>query len=227
MGSTSNGTVKTGGGKCADHPETKSLCNQRVGLAYSKSTSGPWTRLDVPIIDVGPPGAWDDQFTCNPTPHVLKNGSVLLLYKARSKENFGKMSTGVAFADNWRGPYRRLSSAPIDVSGGCEDAGIYRSPGSGIFHIVLHCGCDYQALWSLDGMNWKRTTKPQPWCNVTWSDGSTGVLSTRQRPKWLVAANGSVTHLLTGAGGSGIHNKQTFTLVQKLVASKSSSSWVV
>ena len=25
-----------------------------------------------------------------------------------------KMSTGVAFADHWAGPYRRLGSAPID-----------------------------------------------------------------------------------------------------------------
>ena len=163
-----------------------------------------------------PPGAWDDQFTCNPTPHVFKNGSVLLVYKGRSKENFGTMSTGVAYAEHWRGPYTRVSSSPIDVSGGCEDAGIYEST-SGVFHIVLHCGCNYQALWSLDGLDWKRTTKTQPWCNVTFSDGSNTTLSTRQRPKWLVDANGTVTHLLTGSGGPSIHNGQTFTMAQQLL----------
>jgi hypothetical protein len=40
MGSTDNGTVHTGGGKCADDPATQPLCNQRVGLAYAKSPHG-------------------------------------------------------------------------------------------------------------------------------------------------------------------------------------------
>ena len=102
------------------------------------------------------------------------------------------------------------------MSGGCEDAGIYQSKQSGVFHIILHCGCNYQALWSKDGIHWKRTTEPFPWCEVTLSDGSNLTLSTRQRPKWLVDSTGSVTHLLTGAGGSGIHGGQTFTLVQEL-----------
>lgn len=218
MGSTDNGTAPTGGGQCADDPEHKSLCNQRVGMAYSATPSGPWTRLDAPIVDAGPAGAWDDQFTCNPTPHVFANGSVLLLYKGRSKEDFGTMSTGVAFAEHWKGPYRRVGTQPIDVSGGCEDAGIYRSKGSGIFHIILHCGCSYQAMWSADGSDWKRTTAPQPFCSVTLSNGAPLTLHTRQRPKWLLnATSGEVTHLLTGAGGPGIHGDKTFTLVQELL----------
>ena len=89
---------------------------------------------------------------------------------------------------------------------------------SGIFHIILHCGCSYQALWSADGSDWKRTTAPQPFCNVTLSNGTSLTLNTRQRPKWLVnATSGEVTHLLTGAGGGGIHGDKTFTLVQALL----------
>ena len=101
MGSTQNGTVTMGGGRCSDHPEHQSLCNQRVGLATATNPGGPWKRLDKPILDVGKPGSWDDQFTTNPTPLALKNGSVLLLYKARSRADFNKMSTGVAFAQHW------------------------------------------------------------------------------------------------------------------------------
>jgi len=126
------------------------------------------------------------------------------------------MSTGVAFAEHWSGPYTRQTHA-MDVSGGCEDAAIYQSSGSGIYHLIFHCGCDYQTLWSTDGYNWKRTTKPQPFCNVTFSDGSSLPLSTRQRPKWVVAKNGSLTHLFTGAAGAGIHMGQTFTLAQQLL----------
>jgi hypothetical protein len=220
MGSTDNGTVPTGGGKCAVNPEKQSLCNQRIGLATASSPAGPWTRSPSPIVDVGPPGAWDDQFTCNPTPLLLKNGSALLLYKARSKEDFGKMSTGVAFAQHWAGPYTKIGNGSIaGIPGGCEDAGIYQSPETGVFRIVLHCGCAFLSLWSRDGVDWIVTpsAKAIPWCNVTWSDGTEGVLNTRQRPKWLRAKNGSVVALLTGAASPTMHNGDTFTMVQEVL----------
>ena len=134
MGSTNNSTKTKGGGRCASHPESQSLCNQRVGLATSTSPYGPWTRRDAPIIDTGPEGEWDDQFTTNPTPHVFPNGSVLLIYKARSMADFNDMRTGVAYAEHWAGPYKRiLSASPIDISGSCEDAGIYQSKDMGVF----------------------------------------------------------------------------------------------
>ena len=31
--------------------------------------------------------------------------------------------------------------------------GIYQSKESGIFHIILHCGCNYQSLWSKAGLH--------------------------------------------------------------------------
>ena len=212
-----------GENKCADNPGSKTLCMQRIGLAWSASPNGPWTRSKQPIVPPGAPGAWDDLFTCNPTPHVFPNGSVLLLYKVRSNENFGTMSTGVAYADHWSGPYKKIGDKPIDVSGGCEDAGIYQANPvldgkPSIFHIIFHCGCNYQAAWSVDGINWERTTPSVPFCNVTFSDGSSAQLSTRQRPKWLVdPRTGNPTHLITGSGGPNIHGKQTFTMVQELL----------
>jgi hypothetical protein len=168
MGSTNNSSKTKGGGRCASDPGHQSLCNQRVGLATSESPYGPWTRRTMPIIDSGPPGEWDDQFTTNPTPHVFANGSVLLVYKARSMADFNNMRTGVAFAEHWSGPYTRMGSPPhpIDVSGGCEDAGIYYSTDMQVYRMVLHCGCNYQAVWSIDGINWNRTAPSVPWCDV-------------------------------------------------------------
>jgi hypothetical protein len=194
-------------------------CNQRIGLASSPDPAGPWTRAATPIVNVGPAGAWDDLFTCNPTPLLLPNGSALLLYKARSKADPGKMSTGVAFAQHWSGPYVKNPAGAIDgIPGGCEDAGIYQSPETGVFRIVLHCGCAFLSLWSRDGVSWTLTPAAQaiPWCNVTWSDGSAGVLSTRQRPKWVRAKNGTVVALLTGAASNGMHGGDTFTMVQEV-----------
>jgi hypothetical protein len=50
----------------------------------------------------------------------MGNGSVLLVYKARSMADFGVMRTGVAFAEHRSGPYKRMESPshPIDVTGG-------------------------------------------------------------------------------------------------------------
>ena len=39
--------------------------NQRVGMAWSHSPYGPWTRSD-PIVNPGAAGKWDDGFTTNP-----------------------------------------------------------------------------------------------------------------------------------------------------------------
>ena len=63
MGSTDNGTVKTGGGACANEPETKPVCNQRVGLATATDPAGPWTRRDLPLISPGALGSWVRQWS--------------------------------------------------------------------------------------------------------------------------------------------------------------------
>jgi hypothetical protein len=174
--------------------------NQRVGTAWSKSPYGPWTRSDDPIVLPGPKGKWDDAFTTNPAPYIYPNGTVLLVYKARSNENSGGMFEGVATAASWNGTYvKQTPDAPLDLPSECEDAGIYRTL-SGVFRMLTHCGCSGQYMWSPDGFNWTRSTPPQPWCSdVAYTDGTVGQLSTRQRPKWLVdAKTGVATHLFSG-----------------------------
>ena len=119
------------------------------------------------------------------------------------------------------GPYERLGDAPIDgIPGSCEDAGMYQDPHTGIFRIILHCGCAYLSLWSPTGTgNWTASRAGSiDFCQaVPFSDGSSYVLSTRQRPKWLRAKNGSVTHLLTGAATNAMHAGKTFTLAQQVL----------
>jgi len=178
--------------------------NQRVGIAWSQSPYGPWTRSNMPVIPPGPKGAWDDGFTTNPAPFVYPNGSVLVIYKARSMEQPDQMLEGVAIADNFLGPYVKMTpDAPLDLDSNCEDAGIYRT-NDGVFRMLTHCGCSGQYMWSLDGFTWKRTTPSVPFChNVSYTDGSFGDLKTRQRPKWVVGKDGVATHLLTGVNRPG------------------------
>ena len=155
--------------------------NQRVGLATARSPDGPWSRPNVPILEPSSPGHWDDLFTTNPLVHVFNNGSVLLVYKGRSKEYQNAMMTGTAFAQHWSGPYN-WRSGPMDIPTDCEDAGVYLSR-SGVLRELFHCGCDYRVVWSLDGINWNATAPAQ---HVTYQDGSQETLSRRERPQWIV-----------------------------------------
>ena len=221
MGSTqspSAANVSGGVRACALHPrQNVSVCRQRIGLATAQSPAGPWLRKAEPILDVGPAGAWDGLFTTNPTPHAFANGSVLLIYKARSVEDPSKMFTGAAFAEHYLGPYTRLSARPINVSTTCEDAGIYYSSLVKVFRMVLHCGCSYQYLWSLDGVNWERTTPSVPWCNITYADGSTELLQRRERPKWVIdPRTGYPVAMLNGVMPSSSHEGGSFTLATKI-----------
>lgn len=115
--------------------------NKRIGIATSHSLSGPWTRPDHPALDVRP-GCFDDFFTSNPAPCVNKDGSVLLVYKTRTyaeppyadpeMDMFSEMKLGVAFADHWSKPFRRLSDEPIfdTRKGSLEDPFIWRNGSS-------------------------------------------------------------------------------------------------
>eukprot|EP00659_Diplonema_papillatum_P015080 gene15080-23028_t len=175
------------------------VCNQRVGLATSQSPTGPWARRAEPILLPGPAGEWDDLFTTNPTVHVFTNGSVLLVYKARSFASQGAMLTGTAFAEHWSGPYVRSSpSKPINTSLACEDASVYYSEAMHVFRLLLHCNCNYQSLWSLDGVHWNQTTSQVPWCNLTYTDGTTEQVQRRERPQWILDDSGKPVYLMNG-----------------------------
>eukprot|EP01065_Artemidia_motanka_P028168 TRINITY_DN3340_c2_g1_i1.p1 TRINITY_DN3340_c2_g1~~TRINITY_DN3340_c2_g1_i1.p1 ORF type:complete len:457 (+),score=95.51 TRINITY_DN3340_c2_g1_i1:166-1536(+) len=219
MGNSVSGTADEGN-PCSADPSNVPVCTQRVGLATSKSPDGPWTRRDAPIIGPGPAGAWDDQFTTNPTPHVRETGYTLLVYKARSVENFNVMTTGVAYANHWSGPYNR-TGIKLDVPGNCEDAGIYYSQKMQVYRLIFHCGCAYRYAWSKDGMEWTTAPDTVPWCDIQFSDGTNGTVSRRERPKWVVNKDGDLTHLYTAVQPTKptdpVHGTNTFTLATEIL----------
>ena len=88
----------TGGGSNPAGGMAPEARTQRIGLATSKSPEGPWERRDAPILGPGEAGKWDDLFTADMAPWVFANGSVLLVYKARSREGSAGMAHGLAFA---------------------------------------------------------------------------------------------------------------------------------
>jgi hypothetical protein len=70
--------------------------------------------------------------------------------------------------------------------------------------MVLHCGCNSQLMWSLDGVSWEMHGVQQAWCTgFNYSDGTVGKAATRQRPKWILDKHGVATHLTTGVNRPG------------------------
>lgn len=195
---------------------------QRVGLATSKSPSGPFVRRERPILEPGKAGSWDDLFTTNPSPFVFPNGSVLLIFKGRSREDSGAMYTGVARAASWDGPYEAVGTAPIHgVPTDCEDAGVFFSKELGRFFVIFHCGCSYLTAYSDDGLTaWKPWPAGiQPWCDITFSDGSRTVLKRRERPQAVLDGTGRLVGLTNGVEPpSSLHQGRVFTMLSTLTS---------
>jgi len=194
---------------------------QRIGIASAPSPNGPWSREPTPVLEPGAPGAWDDLFVTNPTAHAFANGTVLLLFKGRSSEHPNGMFTGVAVADTWRGPYRKVGAGPIaNVPQNCEDAGVFRGASTGRFFAVFHCGCNFLTVWSEDGLAWERSAPITPWCDVTFDDGSTARLRRRERPQFVLDASGVVVAMTNGVEPpSGLHGGRVFTMLSRVNAS--------
>lgn len=86
--------------------------NQRIGVAVADNPNGPWTRMDKPVLDVSPnEDAYDALMTSNPSVCEMKDGKILMVYKAVGKQF--KLPAGgpvvhmVAIADSPTGPFTK------------------------------------------------------------------------------------------------------------------------
>ena len=218
--STSDSRVSVSGGiSCPNSDPLQNLpvCNQKIGIRYATTPYGPWKSFSSYILGPGPAGEFDDLFVTNPSAFKMKNGTVVLLYKGRSREKSSLMLTGVAVASSWNSTFTRYNPThPISVATTCEDAGVYFSEKMQLFRLVFHCACNYQYAWSTDGLHWQVTTPQKPWCTVAFNNG-TETFSRRERPQWFVdPEKGYPTHLFTGVMPTDSHNKQSWTFVQEL-----------
>jgi hypothetical protein len=193
--------------------------NKRVGLAVADHPAGPWQRADEPLLRPRP-GHFDDFLTSNPAAVVRADGSVYLMYKTRQYQGpergyaHGRMTLGAAVAAHYRGPYRRVSDAPLfsaDKFGEMEDPFVWEQ--DGVLHMIAkdmtgkiggerHGGVH---AVSRDGIQWEPGRPLQAWSRrIVWDDGTSQVLGSMERPHVLFQ-DGRPTHLLVavadGAGG--------------------------
>lgn len=188
--------------------------NKRVGIAISKSVFGPWQRFDRPILPTRP-GKYDSFLTSNPAPCIQEDGSALLIYKARKYEGYehGKMTIGVAGAENFVGPYKVLSEEPIFPPGEThiEDPFIWKTE-EGYSMIAKDmdgnlCGEKHGGIYaySKDGLKWDIMKGYKAYSRkIKWDDGTEQVMGSLERP-FILFQYGKPTHLFfataDGAGG--------------------------
>lgn len=104
---------------------------------------------------------------------------------------------GIAIAASWRGPFERVSDAPIfpDIN---EDPGLFRDK-RGNFHILTH---DFKApatgghAVSRDGITWKFAGQAYGH-SMQYDDGSSIDFARRERPQ-VLSLDGVPALLFTG-----------------------------
>ena len=169
--------------------------HERIGLATAKSPYGPWTRSDKPILDVVP-NSWEQYLVSNPSPYVFEDGRVMLYYKG--VEKLKTHAIGLAYADNWAGPYKRVSDKPFEMGIGAEDPTIWFENGK--FHALMldhdrkFSDKEIYYAQSADGLKWEVDANPVAVTkNIRLTDGTINKHGAIERPSVLID-NGVATH---------------------------------
>lgn len=195
----------------------------RIGLAVSESIHGPWQRREAPVLRERD-GAWDHSIVTNPSPCILEDERIFLLYRTYNAQ------VGAAVAEGTEAKFQRLGHGPVTPFNGffgdapIEDMFIWRTNGqfemvakdltedghlSGERHAGIHAT-------SADGLRWQISQPPRSYSRrVRWADGRETVQGCLERP-FLLIEDGRPTHLFaaTGDGPGGFdHCARTWNMV--------------
>ncbi len=203
--------------------------NQRIGVAWSKNPSGPWNRLEKPIIDVSKdPTAPDALMTSNPAINIAPDGSIFAIYKAVGKQKGWKpidiespeslkLSKGdrvrymMAFADNPLGPFRKHDNTIFEVKEHnnthmiAEDPYVWSQDGKYYALVTdikgLFTGDEgaIALMESANGIDWKKSKNPLVIPSKILKSDGTKTEYKIERPQLLVEDN--VPTYLFGALG--------------------------
>lgn len=196
----------TGDGEIVGYPGKQLLNwqhrnNQRIGVAVADDPSGPWTRLDSPVLDVSDDDtAADALMTSNPSVCQRPDGKILMVYKAVGKEfpmpNGGPVVHMVAIGDSPTGPFKKMRNPVFTFEGErfpAEDPYIWYQDGKyrAIVKRITHEGkkrvFSLVHYDSIDGIDWQPAKHHEiSDRSITWEDGATEQLDHLERPQVVV-----------------------------------------
>lgn len=201
----------------------------RIGMAYSSSVYGPWTRLDKPVLDVRP-SHWDSSIVTNPAPFIHPDGSIYLVYRSNTPTG---LRLGLARTEKYTLPFERIANEPLfnfSKDKFCEDPFIWHN--GDFFEVIMkdmtgeitgekHAGVHG---FSNDGIHWEISQNPKAYSRkIIWENGDTTKQGSFERPQLLLDEHGKPTHLFaaTGDGLGGFRNaKNTWCMVIPLLDEK-------
>ncbi|VXB42295.1 glycoside hydrolase family 117 protein [Maribacter litoralis] len=135
-----------------------------IGMSVGNSAAGPWKALDEPILKPGSEESWDAEVIHEPT-FFVKGGQFFLYYKSHgrlpwtpniSPGKFNKdyadipLATGVAIANDPKGPYTKSKYNPVLMGGHGSMVWPYRN---GVCAILPEGPERNSILFSEDGIN--------------------------------------------------------------------------
>ena len=189
--------------------------NKRIGIAVSDCVSGPWERMDTPILTTRPDSFYSF-LTSNPAPVIEEDGKVFLIFKSRCYEGnqHGEMNIGLAVASHYKGPYNVVNEAPLfsrEQFGVIEDPFLWKD--SDGFHLLAkdqHGTIGKEKgggilAHSPDCLNWTLDEHPIAYSKeIQWKEGGHQYLGNMERCSGLIE-NDELTHLFfavwEGKGG--------------------------
>ena len=191
--------------------------NQQIGMLVSDSLEGPWIRSDFPIIGRNPqPGMWDSGMATNPSPCLLSDGSIMVIYKGVAHHH-DFMRLGIARAAAWDQPFERMLDRPLfefdDQNASVEDPFFWHDGQR--FNMLMKdmegrlCGEKHGGLFatSFDAIHWDFQLGSVAYSRkVKWDDGTETVQGNLERPSLLFNAAGIPTHFF--AATTAVHFKK-------------------
>ena len=164
-----------------DHPLWKILRpNQRTGVAVSNSLSGPWERLDQPLIE---PSGPITTLTVNPAVDRGADGRYYLVVKGdKPNETRFIRNQAIAVSDSPSGPFEMQPQPVIDYLD-TEDMSLWYDDSRERFYGVFHAHSFIGMVTSQDGSHWKKASEyvltPK---KIRMKDGSTLMPDRLERP---------------------------------------------
>lgn len=127
--------------------------NQRTGVAIADKITGPWKRLDKPIINPSPPL---HTLTVNPAITQKPDGNYLLMIKADKEPKKGsRRIQAIATSKTPVGPFK-IHPKPAIRDFDTEDASIWFDKSKKQYYAIYHAHTHFGMITSADGLTWKK-----------------------------------------------------------------------
>ena len=212
------------------HPDPPLKSNGYTTMAWTKDiVHGPWDHRVVLMDNQDPltpaqAASWHCQMN-NPTAQVLKNGTVVLVFRANACDKKGGERLGVAVATDFRSEFQVhpdpiVSPTAQNITSNNEDPFVWveaEGTAAESWHIVNHQQSHGNLCGSADaghscGAHFFARDARGPWrmspqavysADVTLADGTAASFQTRQRPQLVFNPDGSPQYLFTSGSFEG------------------------